>query len=120
LKKTASGQTLIELALVLPLILTLALGTYWSVSAVAERDAMSRAAYEGAVVGAQQHGKPAICRKAIAAAKEVYAKPVNVTCKTISQMVVITLDRKFPIAIPFFDATFWKLQATGRAEMRND
>jgi hypothetical protein len=114
---TSRGQALVEMALMLPILLTILIGGMSLGLAIADRIELRHAAIEGVDAGADL-GRPARCARAIDIERHILGRrPATETCRPGGQYLELTLGEPFALPIPFVPGDF-RVSVTERARTR--
>lgn len=107
------GQSLVEFALVAPiLLLTMLGGIAIGLALILSMD-LTHAATEGAVLGAQASPGADRCQQALQGAAEALGRVVQATCEDRDGWVTVHLEQSAPLPLPGFD--HWTVGATERS-----
>jgi|ERR1051326_8618604 len=107
------GQALVEMALVLPILLTLLLGGAAVGIALIDRMELIHAAQRGADDGADSRRRE--CPVALATARTVLGRSATrSSCKVTGQLVEVTLSDDLPLVVPFLN-NHWTINVAERS-----
>lgn len=111
------GQTLVEFAIALPILLTLLIGAFWVGTSLILRSQLQHAANEASTVAAVAGS----CDSARDAARVVLGHdPDRFTCSQAGPVIEIVMGDSMAVAIPFIDADQWNINVVGRAMIREE
>jgi hypothetical protein len=112
------GQTLVEFAIALPILLTLLIGSFFVGQSMLVSSQLQHAANEGAVAAAQ-HSGAGKCDQAEADTRRVLGHaPDRFLCTETGPLIEVRIGDDLPVAIPFIDAETWPINVVGRSIIR--
>jgi len=113
-----SGQALVEMALILPILLTLLLGGATVGILLIDRMQLAHAAIEGADSGASFSSVRQRCPKALSTAAAVLGRTTaEASCRSRGGLVEVSLGERLPLLVPFVGDSWW-VRVTERSSIR--